>query len=654
MKIKNYRQLQRVDLNFLENTSRLIAGENNSGKTSLIRLFESIFKNKKFTYKDYSITEREILESDFQNLLKENDKDEIDSTEIYNRFVCKNSIRIEIEVEYNDQENVQLLMPYLVDLDEKRQSIFFVIEHKLSRKYYNDLTMESKDDLFKHIFSEGYETYYYYTDSQYSDYQKITAQEFSNLFNLEIISANKEMHDDESKRGSTITEHTVDLLVKEKEWKDTYSKISEDAEQILIDSKIKEKIKDASLNNLSEFLKEVRQTTGDTIITLSTEISFEEKNVERLLNDGLQVTYDALGEQTLDEFSQGLGYNNLVKMHLIVQEYLQEIEKRESLKNKINLLLIEEPEAHLHPQMQRAFIKYLYQKLESIKDKKGIQLLITTHSREIVNVTPLEQIIVFKNKNFKTVSNNLNNIENLDHFLYKINISDLVFADKAILYEGDTERMYLEAIISNEEKYKNLKRSYIAYIQVGGDYAHRYNNILKTLQIPSLILTDIDYPKNCINIENVLASESTNGSFKEFLKLQVPKVKDILETIDSKSNEKSWDKIRVATQGEKDGYSRTLEEAMFNRLGIVPLDPINREKWEEIRVKNKIKFSIPQCKKEKGEKCEICECTYTSQNIVSSTKKTNFMYSIIEEDLQMTVLPTYIEEGLEWLKNQEI
>lgn len=56
----------------------------------------------------------------------------------------------------------------------------------------------------------------------------------------------------------------------------------------------------------------------------------------------------------------------------------------------------------------------------------------------------------------------------------------MIFADKVILYEGDSERLYIRKLIKLPE-FLPLNDSYIAFIQVGGAYAHNYLPILRML-----------------------------------------------------------------------------------------------------------------------------------------------------------------------------
>lgn len=89
----------------------------------------------------------------------------------------------------------------------------------------------------------------------------------------------------------------------------------------------------------------------------------------------------------------------------------------------------------------------------------------------------------------------------------------MIFADKAILYEGDSERLYIRKLIKLPE-FSTLNDSYIAYIQVGGAYAHNYLPMLRMLKMKTLIITDLDYDKEILSMDKVKAedSKSTNAN----------------------------------------------------------------------------------------------------------------------------------------------
>ena len=70
-----------------------------------------------------------------------------------------------------------------------------------------------------------------------------------------------------------------------------------------------------------------------------------------------------------------------------LQKYLKEFEDEEQNK-KVNFFVIEEPEAHMHPQMQKEFVRYL---LKMYKDKK-MQGIVTTHASEVVRIAGISQV----------------------------------------------------------------------------------------------------------------------------------------------------------------------------------------------------------------------------------------------------------------------
>ena len=109
----------------------------------------------------------------------------------------------------------------------------------------------------------------------------------------------------------------------------------------------------------------------------------------------------------------------------------------------------------------------------------------------------------------------------------------MIFADRVILYEGDSERLYIRKLIKLPE-FSALTDSYIAFIQVGGAYAHNYLPILKMLKMKTLIITDLDYNKDAMSMEEVKRedSKSTNATINYCYRLvHADREKDYSPTI---------------------------------------------------------------------------------------------------------------------------
>lgn len=323
---------------------------------------------------------------------------------------------------------------------------------------------------------------------------------------------------------------------------------------------------------------------------------------------------------------------------------------------------LEEPESHMHPQMQQVFIKYLLDYYES-----KLQGLITTHSNEMVRVAGISHLRVIRHVgNFKSELYDLSilvkdlkkseemedkELANFFDWFFEIGYSEIVFADRAIFYEGDTERLYIRKVMTLE-KYKKLKQQYVAFIQVGGAYAKNYEKLIKLLGIKSLIITDIDYGKSEIVIEDVKKSKTTNATIEYFYSINnstdTPTVEELYSWKETGGNIIE-DLIYVCFQTKDDGYARTLEEAMINKYFDMDVSKCYKKSdWKEKRKDSELKFSIPRMKNKK----EIADDDMVSvRDILAATSgnKTDFMCSVIMKDYVKKMLPDYIERGLEWL-----
>lgn len=697
IKISNYKKLLNIELN-LENDITLIAGPNNAGKTSIVEIFKFIFTDNKNKIELSELNIKllndwiQTFYTNYEDIIKKDlNDDELPAqlTAFFFSFPI-NDIRIlpfvNIEITY-DKEHDRLndFIRYSYDLGDSN-SIYFkykcclneekfkknLIENNkkiLSRYKNNNINEKQKilsiTRIIKKIFQLSIDESYYYTNSDYSDENPIKTNEFKSLFNVKIVNALRKLDDEKNDSNYSLSKSMINIASKKDEFSTKLNNISDSLYQKLEENNIEDFILKESMSN---FNSELLITSGSEYFAkIGLLINPELDDLNNLLKETTTAQYD-VNTYNLEEYSQGLGYSNMVYMHMVQQSFENNVDQ-----SKINIMIIEEPESHMHPQMQSSFFK----KILSYYGSNESQCIISTHSTEIVNnIEDIRKIRVIRNTKdafeskmydlkdfFDKISEKKydESITKIDfyNFFFTVGFPNLIFSNKAILFEGDSERILLKNIIKKE--YKDLYNDYISYVQVGGAYAKNYFDLLKFLNIKTLVLTDIDYCIDDVNKDEILNSNSTNATINyghselskfltnpdsqiESLEGDISEntIKDIYQSFNENDNN---DLIGIFTQTSDDCYSRTLEEAMLTKyLNMMIWDTKTKEEWLEFRKNSNLKFSIPRN-----------ESNISIRDIIisSSNNKVDFMYSVILTSKQSDMLPNYIKKGLVWLDGKE-
>ena len=232
------------------------------------------------------------------------------------------------------------------------------------------------------------------------------------------------------------------------------------------------------------------------------------------------VQFDLPGADSLflPEKYNGLGYQNLISMvfNLIrfrdewmrVGKAAKHQDTQDAAIEPLHLVLVEEPEAHLHAQVQQVFIKKAYRVLRShaaLADPSfRTQMIVSTHSSHIAHELDFSCLRYFRREpateNEKIPTATVVNLSQTfgDHDetskfatrYLRTTHCDLFFADAAILVEGSAERMLIPHFV--RAKFPKLDQSYISLLEIGGAHAHRLKPLLDTLGLLSLVVTDLD------------------------------------------------------------------------------------------------------------------------------------------------------------------
>ncbi|PGP84039.1 AAA family ATPase [Bacillus cereus] len=775
LNIKNYKRLKDVKV-CLSQKQNLFIGPNNSGKTSAIEILVKFLTDKKsFNIYDVTIGNWSQLDNLFTLYYSKHDEDgqELVLADLYNKMMhLLPTLKVTLRIEEAELYHVKSLIPYLNKECEK-VAVTYTYEpvdfEKLILDYKNfrnsvsawktltlsshqvpevDLEEIAKDHWpsnFKSFLAtdgrfKKYFTIKYYISNPdlddgdiYDASTSLTTNPLKNIVKVSVIGAQRGLIDS-NEDGDTIDGAKINLNNTRKLSKLFSSYYSEYLNPINQYSEKDYTILNAVTNSkkafkqhLEESIKPIQKKMGDLgypgfgspSITVRPQINLSDsiKGEASLL---LNTHKDGINDEQyfLPEHNNGLGYQNLIamffKLNIFKQERLAYGGENEKIIEPLHLMLIEEPEAHLHAQAQKVFIDKAYELIKVSLEETGInasfttQLLISTHSSHITYKADIDELIYFNRKlqddvfsseviNLKDVPLDPNAIFNDEDeqlkglsnkkFVQKylqLYEHDLFFADAVILIEGVSERILLPELI--RKHVNSLTSRYITILEIGGAYANRFIPFLKAINRPTLIITDIDSvkmdgTKTHVSITEELKSSNTTinnwfekspderklhrrfgvskGAGKGARKKVSNSVLDdklIHQLISKCQEEKIKNPIRLAYQYEEYSeniYARTFEDA-------IALE--NFEMFKNLDVKNnqfsKLILNIHELFKEVGDKGSLSIqhaeklFAYVNEKNVKSEFALDLLFiDEFTEDNFMNC-PKYILEGLLWLEEQ--
>lgn len=683
--VQNFRLLKDFSLN-LKNELSLIVGKNNCGKTSILSVLEKIFNknsSRTLTWEDINLNHRKKI---FENIKEVSDTPDSEIESIL-------GINLQIWIQYSELDSYQNIQGFMMDLNPDNN--FIILEfsyiiplqklHALSSLILDFVDDFSKFDLFMkknmsnffemQIYSRGYDPVTQKVTEEKSG--SLEMKDVHKIIKVRGISASREVSNKENNNSLSQTSNRFYKLNNGDEVDNNANNILQSAilkaDETLTKAYSGDDDRDGIFTSVFERVK--RFGGHDSEAELAIHSSLSEKDI---LSNNTTLYYKH-DDSLLPETYNGLGYLNLYGIIFEIETLMADIKNDPA---DINLVYIEEPESHTHPQLQYIFIKNIKNLLKEHDDElkvsggtNCIQTLITTHSSHIVSDCNFDDLIYFKREAGEVISKVFNSLKEEygeDQLGYRfvkqyltLNSSELFFADKVICIEGDTERIILPTMMQKVDITNPIKQDSdimpllsqnISIIETGA-HSQVFRKLFEFLGIKVLIITDIDSTKeeeitdkngrvrtvnkSCAPKEGTHISNNSILDFfgKDSLKSDT---KTQFELVTEKQkDEKCIGIFRIAYQIPEDanGYQPASFEDAF--IGLNKEFIINQKEGliEYEALKNFDDGEIEDFYKFARDKVN---------------KKSAFASSLLyfEDEENTWKVPNYISEGLLWLREQ--
>jgi putative ATP-dependent endonuclease of OLD family len=455
--VKNYRCIKDASIDFNKGVNILI-GENNSGKTAVLDALRVCLS--------YGKQWRDIWVSVNNFHLDKNDPDaDIEDIEFHLYFEIQNEVEAGI---YND---------FLSVAEDGKQEL------QIHFRYYIDER-------------NGIKKVRYNVWGGDNEGQPITPNVLDLIYFVHLDALRDAVHHLRPVRGNRLGE--------------LYSKIVTDEEtQEILSGKVRNVLNgDTEWNTLIEQGKDkVNEHLKETTMTgkeQNVEIDFLPFEFRRIV-DNLRMQTPVYSEDIIEngakqkyfDLSQnGLGYNNLIYIATVLGDLKRQKELEE---DAYVALLIEEPEAHLHPQLQNIFFDYL-NKLNEI----GFQIFVSSHSPTITAKADLDSLIVLQEQKNEITSlsikkSNLGetNKKYLRKFL-DVTKCQLFFSNGVILVEGISEALLIPTFSEIIGQEYSIGKNGVELINLNGVAFEHFGKLFNSddpdyrLSCRCAILTDDD------------------------------------------------------------------------------------------------------------------------------------------------------------------